>query len=118
MSFAAHFTEISAKQVTFWIAQKMLLKSVIGVLASLVAWAALTIGAYVFIDDLNPRDPNFNLARRWTPPPAASQTLWNKAQCRGGDLLDAMKTTATEAGKYYDPERQSSQSPFGNIVRE
>jgi hypothetical protein len=96
----------------------MMLKNIILFLTTLVACAALVVGEQSCLDNLTPRDPNFNLSRRWDPPPAASQQLWDKAKCRGGNLLGAMKKTATEAGKYYDPPRESSQSPFGNIVRE
>ena len=98
-------------------------------IARFIALLALTVGR-VILERLNDRLPDitnaaYNLintsssglalqhtAKRWTPPELATEEQWDKAVCKGAQLLQDMLGTDQAAGQNFIPPRQSAQSPW------
>jgi hypothetical protein len=57
-------------------------------------------------------------AKRWTPPEPATEEQWDKAVCKGAQLLEDMLGTDQAAGQNYKPPRQSAQSPWTDPLSE
>lgn len=57
-------------------------------------------------------------AKRWTPLEPATEEQWDKAVCKGAQLLEDMLGTDQAAGQNYKPPRQSAQSPWTDPLSE
>jgi hypothetical protein len=66
---------------------------------------------------LHSNGPIFDVQRGWNPPPVAADDLWQKALCKGTNLVKGMSGSDNEAGQIFNPPRDSAKSEFNNFPR-
>ncbi|KAK7193565.1 hypothetical protein PSPO01_00238 [Paraphaeosphaeria sporulosa] len=65
---------------------------------------------------LSPQDPPIHLARRDDEP--ASDDVWNKAKCIGGQFFKAFPLSDKDAGQEYSPKKDSVQSKWKGDLKD
>ena len=78
----------------------------------------LTKPAYNLFNTSSPSLALHLIAKRWTPPEPATEEQWDRAVCKGTQLLEDMLGTDQAAGQNFKPSRQSAQSPWTDPLGE
>lgn len=78
----------------------------------------LTNSSYNLLNTSFPSLALQRIAKRWTPPEPATEEQWDRAICKGTQLLEDMLGTDQAAGQNFNPSRQSAQSPWNDPLSE